>query len=157
MIPCGRPDMGKHMDQIRPWLYIGKYRDTLNTHLLSVHNIGAMLQLAGPVEQPGITSLYLPVTDGVPLPEDLLRRGVDFAITEKRRGQTVLIACGAGISRSTAFTVAVLKEVEGLSLVEALRLVKQQHPQALPHPAIWESLCTYYEENASFHEAFVEF
>jgi protein-tyrosine phosphatase len=138
------------MDKIRPWLYLGKYRDTLNTHLLSAYGIGAMLQLAELVEQPGITSLYLNVEDGVPLPHKLLRQGVDFVIVEKERGHTVFISCGAGISRSAAFTTAALKEVEGLNLLDAFQVVKRGHPQAMPHPAIWESLCTYYREDFSY-------
>ncbi len=144
------------MNKIQPWLYIGKYRETLNPHLLSTYNIGAMLQLADLVEQPDITSLYLPVEDGLPLPDDLLRRGVDFVMAEKERGRAVLIACGAGVSRSAAFAVAVLKEVEGLNLLDALRAVKQRHPKAMPHPAIWDSLCTYYDEAVSFGNILAE-
>ena len=144
------------MHAVRPWLYIGKYREALDWRLLTVNHIGAMLQLADPVEQPGITSLYLPVDDGVPLPGDLLRQGVDFVKAEKRRGHTVLIACGAGISRSVAFTVAVLKEEEGLGLLDAFRAVKQQHPVAMPHFALWESLCGYYQEDIPFRALFVQ-
>ena len=56
------------MYPIRPWLYVGKYRETLNRRLLHINGIGSMLQLAERVDQPGIASLYLPVDDGVPLP-----------------------------------------------------------------------------------------
>jgi protein-tyrosine phosphatase len=65
----------------------------------------------------------------------------------KRLGQRVLIACGAGINRSTAFAVAVLREEEGLSLLDAFRAVKRQHREAMPHPPVWESLCSYYQED----------
>jgi len=109
-----------------------------------------MLQLAQRVEKPGITSLYLPVEDGVPLSEKLLRQGVDFILEKKDEGQVILVACGAGISRSSAFAVAALKEDENCTLVEALQTVRFRHPQALPHPAIWESLCIYYEEDTPF-------
>lgn len=140
------------MNAIRPWLYVGKYRETLDADLLSARKIGAMLQLAEAVTHPNIESLYLPIEDGVPLPGPLLRRGVDFALSEKQRGQTVLIACGAGMSRSVAFAVAALKEAEGLSVLEAWREVKKHHPESLPHPEIWESLCAYYNENVSTGE-----
>ena len=60
------------MDKIRPWLYIGKYRETLDGRYLSAHNITAMLLLAELVEHPGITSLYLAVEDGEPLPSESL-------------------------------------------------------------------------------------
>jgi hypothetical protein len=140
---------------VRPWLYIGKYRETLDGHLLGANNIGAMLQLADLVDQPGIRSLYLPVDDGLPLPVDLLRQGVDFVRAEKRRGHIVLIACGAGISRSATFAVAALKEEEGLSLLDAYRVVKSRHPGAMPHFALWESLCSYYQEDVPFRELYI--
>ncbi|MBN2006692.1 MAG: dual specificity protein phosphatase family protein [Anaerolineae bacterium] len=134
------------MDAIRSWLYVGKYRETLDVDLLSAKKIGAVLQLAEAVTYPDIVSLYLPVEDGIPLPDHFLRQGVDFVLSEKRREQTVLIACGAGMSRSVAFAVAALKEAEDLSVLEAFRVVKEHHPESLPHPEIWESLCAYYHE-----------
>ncbi len=140
------------MNQIRSWLYVGKYRDTLDLHLLAANQIGAMLQLAELVEQPGMTTLYLPVEDGVPLPFDLLHRGVNFVVANKEENKRVLIACGAGISRSAAFAVAALKETEGLDLLDALRAVTQRHPEAMPHMALWESLCAYYDEDIPFFD-----
>ncbi|MEW5959543.1 MAG: dual specificity protein phosphatase family protein [Chloroflexota bacterium] len=142
------------MNRVRPWLYIGKYRETLNRRLLAVNQIEAMLQLAESVQQPGITSLYLPVEDFQPLRPDLLRQGVDFVRAEKGEGRRVLVACGAGINRSTAFTVAVLKEEERLSLLDAFRLVKHRHPPAMPHPPVWLSLCDYYGEDVPFEMLF---
>ncbi len=138
------------MNEIRPWLFIGKYRETRDLHLLKSHNIGAMLQLAELVEQPEIITHYLPVDDGVPLPPDLLQEGIDFVKKHQTKGKTVFISCGAGISRSAAFVTAVLKETEGLDLLTALKLVKQKHPDAMPHPVIWQSLCIHYNENIPF-------
>ncbi|MBE7550547.1 MAG: dual specificity protein phosphatase family protein [Anaerolineales bacterium] len=140
------------MDRIRPWLYIGKYRDTLNPNFLAATRIEAMLQLAELVEHPGIVSLYLPIEDFQPIPPDLLRQGVDFVRAEKQRDQRVLIACGAGINRSTAFAVAALREEEGLGLLDAFRAVKRVHPEAMPHPPIWASLCEYYQEDFPFEK-----
>jgi len=142
------------MDRIRPWLYIGKYRETLNRRLLIANQIEAMLQLAEAVDQPGITSLYLPVEDFEPIPPDLLSRGVEFVRAEKRKGHRVLVACGAGINRSAAFCVAVLREEEGLGLLEALRAVREKHAEALPHPPVWESLCRYYQEDVPLGAVF---
>lgn len=138
------------MNIIRPWLYIGKYRDTQNLSLLETYHIGAMLQLAERVEQPGIISCYLPVEDGQPLPVDMLRRGIDFVLEMHQQRHPVLIACGAGISRSAALTTAVIKEVQDVSLLEALRVVKQQHPDTNVHMALWDSLCKYYDEEIPF-------
>jgi protein-tyrosine phosphatase len=138
------------MNQIRPWLYIGKYRDTTDLLLLEAHQIGAMLQLAELVEHPGITSLYLPVDDGVPLPYPMLKKGVDFVKTQKDQGRKVLVSCGAGISRSATFAIAALKEIEGLNLSDAFREINLHHRETLPHPALWKSLCDYFREEISY-------
>jgi protein-tyrosine phosphatase len=138
------------MQQIRPWLHVGKYRDTLDPDRLRQYGIDAMLQLAEAVEQPGVSSLYLPMEDGRPIPPESLRQGVDFALTKRAQRHTVLIACGAGISRSVALAIAVLKEAEGLPLFEAWLEVKKRHPEAMPHLALWESLTLYYHENVPF-------
>ena len=134
------------MDEIRPWLYIGKLRDTLHTSYLHFKSINAMLQLAEKVEQSGITSLYLPVEDFAPLNMGLLKQGVEFIREQKRLGNRILVACGAGINRSSTFCTAALKEEEGLSLLEAFKEVKKNHPESMPHQPVWKSLCTYYGE-----------
>jgi protein-tyrosine phosphatase len=138
------------MYPIRPWLCIGKFSDTQDDVLLRRREIGAMLQLADSVKHSGIPSLYVPVEDGAPLPHDLLRMGVEFVRLEKALGRNVLVACGAGISRSATFAIAALKEEEGLSLLDAFREVCAKHPDAMPHPALWQSLCEYYEEAVSY-------
>jgi protein-tyrosine phosphatase len=138
------------MYPIRTWLYVGKFSETQDDVLLRRREIGAMLQLADSVKQPGIPSLYVPVEDGEPLPPDVLRMGVEFVRLEKALGRNVLIACGAGISRSGTFTIAALKEEEGLGLLEAFREVRARHPGALPHPVLWKSLCEYYAEDVPY-------
>lgn len=134
------------MHLIRPWLIIGSYRDTLNNDLLAGARVGALLHLAAPVEPPGVTTLYLPIEDGEPFSEATLRRGVDFMLEQRNAGNTVMAACGAGISRSTTFAIAALKEAESLSLLDAAAIVRHIHPNGLPHMALWSSLCRHYGE-----------
>ena len=134
------------MDEIRPWLYIGKYRDTIDGATLRVMSIDAMLELADDVKQPGISSLYLPVEDVAPIPFALIQSGVSFVREHKQLGQRVLVACGAGINRSSAFCTAALKEEEKLGLLEAFKEVKRLHHDSAPHHPVWESLCEYYGE-----------
>jgi predicted protein tyrosine phosphatase len=109
-----------------------------------------MLQLAAPVPQPDIESLYIAVEDGVALPPDKLRQGVAFIRAQKAAERAVLVACGAGISRSVTFGLAALKEEEGLTLLDAYRAIHAVHPDALPHKALWDSLCQYYSENSDY-------
>ena len=134
------------MNEIRPWLYIGKYRDTLDKPYLDSESIKAMLQLADLVEQKGINSLFLPVEDMGPTSHVFIKQGVDFILGEKEKGSKVLVACGSGINRSTVFCMAALKEVEGLNLLEAFKEIKKKHPESMPHEPVWESFCGYYNE-----------
>ena len=138
------------MDQIRPWLYIGAYRDTLNKSYLDFKSIRAMLQLAEKVEHPDIVSLYLPVEDLAPISREHIRTGVGFIRQHKHAGIPILVACGAGINRSSAFSAAALKEEEGLTLLEAFREVKRCHPESMPHEPVWKSLCAYYGETIPY-------
>jgi protein-tyrosine phosphatase len=138
------------MDEIRPWLFIGAYRDTLNKSYLDLKNIQAMLQLAEKVEQPNIVSLYLPVEDLAPISSEHIRQGVDFIREHKAKGNRILVACGAGINRSSSFCAAALKEEEGSTLFEAFKEVKRLHPESMPHQPVWESLCQYYKETTPY-------
>lgn len=140
------------MDQIRPWLFIGKYRETMQLGYLKSKSIGAMLQLSESVEQPGIISLYLPVADIAPVSHKHLRQGLEFIAEQRRNGLSVVVACGAGINRSAAFSAAALKEAEGMSLFDALKEVKRCHPESMPHEPVWTSLCNYYGERTSYLE-----
>lgn len=140
------------MNQIRPWLAIGSFRVTLNAPLLRSFNINAMLQLAELVRQPQIVSHYIAVKDGVPLAPNKVREGVDFVLTHQAQGNNVLVSCRAGISRSTSFAMAVLKEHENLSLLEAYQEIRHCHADALPHPLLWKSLCEIYDEDIPYLE-----
>lgn len=144
------------MIQVRPWLAIGKYRETTDLNLLKHFQVGAMLQLADAVPQPGIASLYLAVEDGVPLPREILRRGVDFIRMRKADGHKVLVACGAGISRSVTFSIAALREEENLSLFDAYSQILDVHPDAFPHHALWESLRSYYGDDMTYEAVWDE-
>ena len=58
---------------IRPWLFLGKYRDTLNFPYLETHKIGAMLQFAEQVEYTNISTLYISVEDGTSFAEKIFK------------------------------------------------------------------------------------
>jgi hypothetical protein len=140
------------MYAIRPWLYIGGFRDSTNAELLALYGIGAVLQLAGPWPAPGCETLALAVEDGEPIPPQALRAGVDFVAAARRAGRRSLVACGAGISRSVTFATATLCEVERLGLLAAAAEVKRGNPDAVFHPLLWESLTAFTGDQVPFRE-----
>ena len=141
------------MHKIRDWLFIGKYRETVSRPLLNSYNIGAMLHLADDVQHDGIETLYLPIDDGVPIKQDVLKQGINFIIDQKSQDKIVLSACGAGISRSTTFAMGALMHVEDLDIWEAYKSILAVHPDAFPMPALVMSLGTYFDEAISEYDA----
>jgi protein-tyrosine phosphatase len=140
------------MHQIRDWLYIGNYRDTINRPLLDAYKIGAMLHLAERVEQPGIKTMVLLVDDGVHQTSENLKKGINFIRAQKAAGHRVIVACGAGISRSTTYALGALKEEEGGTVLDNLVKIKAKHPNALPHIRLWHSINQYYGENTLYQD-----
>ena len=138
------------MKIIRPWLYVGGLRDTFETGLLKENGIGAMLQIAAPVPQDEIESFFLPLEDGVPISERSFQQAIGFVASHKAVDRPVLIACAMGISRSVTLAIAAVKELEGVSLAEALAIVRQAHGEARPHPVLWQSLCQRYGEEIPY-------
>ena len=104
------------------------------------------------VRYPGIASLYLAIEDGIPIESHVLKEGLDFVATHKRKGHAVLIARGAGQSRSLTFGIAALIEEERLTLMDALRTIVSNYPDAEPHQALWESLCRHYGEEIPYFD-----
>ncbi len=145
------------MDFVRPWLAIGKYRDTKDLELLRREGVSAMLLLARDVQHEGIRSRYIDVDDGVELPLAPLAQGVYFVSAARRRRDTVLIACGAGISRAATFTVASLCMLEGVSIKRALLDVRRARPIVMPHPKLWRSLCALLGEDIPYRTIYAWF
>ena len=128
---------------VRPYLAVGKLRETFDADLLRANRITAMVQIAESVSHPGIASLYLPFEDGKALPAGVVAKSTAFVRERQSEGGVTLIACGAGVSRSVTLAVAAIREIEGGTLLEAFGKVMQAHPDALPHPALWQSVCDY--------------
>lgn len=132
------------MYKIRDWLYVGKYAQTRNAAVLKQIGIMALLELAEHVPHDDLEILYLDVTDGEALPHDLLKRGVAFIRAQKAAGHPVLVACGAGISRSVTFAMAALMEEEDHELFAAFAEVYTRHRGAQPHFELVKSLAAYH-------------
>jgi protein-tyrosine phosphatase len=90
------------------------------------------------------------VEDFAPLNFKLLERGVSFIKEQKELNNRVLVACAAGINRSSAYCTAALSETEGLRLLNAFKEVKKKHPESMPHEPVWISLCNYYNVKISY-------
>jgi protein-tyrosine phosphatase len=140
------------MFKIRDWLFISGFPSASSPNLVKAEGIGAMLQLFEAIEMRGVDTLFVEVQDGHEITPQQIRKGVDFVRLHHDKGKKVLVTCGAGISRSVTFSIACLKEIEGLSLPDAYKSIRQHHPEAMPDHIHWKSVADFYEEKGDFWE-----
>ena len=120
--------------------------------MLAEAKVTAMLQLYKPVEQAGITSLHLSIEDGHHIADQAFDDATAFVRAQHSAGACLLIACGAGISRSSTFAVLALNVIEGLTLEQAFWQVRKANPRAMPDQIHWEALAKYRDDDQSFWE-----
>lgn len=144
------------MIEIRSWLYVGKFVDSINEVLLQNHDIGALLALHDPVTPSGIPYLFVPFIDGEPLHIPALETAISFVRAQAAEGRRVLVACSAGISRSPSLATAVIKIQENRTLLDSLHEVRAKHPRAMPDHIHWEGLCAYFGEDVPFWDIWRE-
>lgn len=68
---------------------------------------------------------------------------VDYVVNSLERGDTVLVHCQAGVSRSAAVTTAALVTVSNDSLRESFSRVEAARPNVNPHPELQRSMERY--------------
>jgi histidinol-phosphate aminotransferase len=87
---------------------------------------------------------YLYFPDGVYIqPLGLIGECTQFVHEQLRSGRRVLIHCAEGISRSCVIGAAYLYEC-GMSLDEALELIRSKRPIVAPAPSLLRALRDYY-------------
>ena len=93
-------------------------------------------------EQP-LTTHHHPLTDGSGNEWSVFETAVDTARMLYRRDGSVLIHCNAGISRSSTLVATTLAAEENRRFNDALAIVHDARPHALPHPALHELAVVY--------------
>lgn len=87
-------------------------------------------------EEHPLTTHHRPLTDGPGNEWAAFEAAVDTARALYRRDGSVLVHCKAGISRSSTLVAAALAAEESLEFGDALGLVHEARPHAMPNPAL---------------------
>jgi dual specificity phosphatase 12 len=133
------------VDHVIHGVCISGWRATQHDQALRGMGLTRVLKLyeASPYWPDDFTVCENALDDGELVPLALLQRGVYFIREHVQAGDPVLVQCGAGISRSSTFVLAYLLD-QGYDLSDAWKLLKDKHPQADPHPQMWQSLINHY-------------
>jgi protein-tyrosine phosphatase len=134
------------LDQITDYLYIGKAQLALRIDRVKEAQISSVVKLfESPPEWPnGFNLLDRPFPDGEFIRSDKLAVYDHFIAGEIAQDRRVLVACGAGISRSATIVLSTLV-ASGMALPDAYDLLKQKHPESMPHPVLWDSLLQHHK------------
>lgn len=135
----------KTMDFITSQLAVGSREDAENSAALAAYGIDAVLSLV-PLARPAAVArqLSLALPDRVALPKYLIDEAIDFLLDQITRGRRVLLHCEMGISRSPSIAAAYLHLAQGITLDEALCLIRKARPIAEPHPTLIASLWSHF-------------
>lgn len=90
-----------------------------------------------------LTTHHQPLHDGPETDWPAFERAVDTARRLYRSEGSLLINCKAGISRSTTVLATTLAIEEEMAFRDALTLVQEARPFAMPHPALHELAVVY--------------
>ena len=153
----GHPDLADPsipIDHVIDGVYISGWRATKYEGLMLRVGLTHILKMyeSVPYFSAAFNTLENACHDGEPLPDGILDRSVGFIKAQIETDQPVLVMCGAGISRSSTMVLAYLID-RGYDLRDAFRLLRTVHPDAAPHPVMWQSLISHYHLNYSFQDA----
>jgi protein-tyrosine phosphatase len=90
-----------------------------------------------------LTTHHCPLIDGPDNDWLTFEEAVDTARTLYRRDGSLLIHCNAGISRSSTLVATTLAAEENLGFNDALTIVNEARPHAIPHPSLHELAVVY--------------
>ncbi|MBI3839582.1 MAG: dual specificity protein phosphatase family protein [Planctomycetia bacterium] len=111
-------------DAIPHRLWIGNASEARDISDVIGHGIIAIVDLAmeeSPIHFPrDIVYCRIPLVDGAGNRPEIIRAAVDLTVSFIESKVPILVACGAGMSRSPIIVAAALARVDGKSIEEAL-------------------------------------
>ncbi|MEZ3143880.1 protein phosphatase [Halobaculum sp. MBLA0143] len=131
------------MTPIGDRLFVGDARDAARGDALPAVGVEAVVRLThSPPETPYPESLAVdavPLIDGPRNDPAATRRAISRLRARVESGETTLVHCSAGASRSVAVAAGALALVRGVAFDDALATVREQHGPSQPHPAVVEN------------------
>lgn len=118
------------MNKIKDYIYVSGLQKAKDYNSLP-EDIDKVINLSGYKEDKA--DLWMPLVDG-----ENERERFHAAVWNTRKqiqlGNTVLVHCNAGVSRSVAVASTVIAQIEDIEFNEALSMIKSERPIANPHP-----------------------
>lgn len=115
------------MTEVIPRLFIGNWHD-------ASRYLGTMHVVTVAHDSPVTGHAKFDLVDGPGNNKETLIAAIEYAYEAYQRGETVLIHCHGGRSRSGTVTVAALVKITGKNLCECYDMLKDKHHETRIHP-----------------------
>lgn len=137
-------------DEVFDSLYVGESSALQQQSAVKGEGITAVVRLDQIPRDKGqwsddFTLLDMPIPDGEHLDGGTIDRITRFIAERIDTGDTVLVHCHLGVSRSVSMAMAYLIAYEGMSLAEAFGTLREGRASAYPHEMLLVSLIEHYK------------
>lgn len=138
------------MNKLRDNLYVSSYRDVTNDQALRAQGITAVLNVAYELNDPEfdpkiVKGLKVGLMDSGENADFMKKMAVETAKNLINNGETLLVHCAAGLSRSVYVCTMTIAELEGKDWHDVFIEVQKIHPFALLGPLFHGSNAKYYQ------------
>jgi protein tyrosine phosphatase len=130
-------------DQVHPGIWIGSYSSVVNDDLMN-NQIDVVLNMAiecdYTLKQPKTQLVKIGIEDGRLTNVGVFRKAAEVINNARLNGQTVLVHCAAGVSRSATAVLAYLMIHESMGWADGLAYVQKSRSCVNPHPLLVRSV-----------------
>jgi atypical dual specificity phosphatase len=128
------------MDEVVDGLFVGTVEDAGDEALMCEYDVEAIVSLTHADPDDGFASgptvVRLPMKDGPRNDRQVFGRAVSRVLSRLRAGETVLVHCSAGASRSPAVAATAIALYDDVGLETAFEQVADRRNAADPHEAV---------------------
>jgi len=126
------------MDEVFPDLYVGTLADAEDARGLQEHSIDNVVSLThtDPEVKPPVSISKYAMLDGPRNDRETFRAAVKEVLKRLGRGDTTLVHCSRGASRSPSVAAAAIALHEEIDIAAAFEQIEQQRDAFDAHPAL---------------------
>jgi protein-tyrosine phosphatase len=134
------------MNKINDWLWIGDANDGKNIAAIDAAGIKAVWNATRETDsfpadvKRRIAYQRIDQDDGAPISFDKLDLFTGWLAVQGWHSRSILVHCGAGVSRAATFGTFALMICSGVSWEECLAAIRAKRPQVSPNPVLKQSV-----------------
>lgn len=139
------------MDEVSPGLFVGTVADAEDGPRLRENGVDRVVSLthSDPQTETPVTVSNCAMMDGPRNERETFREAVEHVLAALEGGETVLVHCNRGASRSPSVAAAATALHGEIGIEDAFELVGERRAAVDPHPALVEQAVELFRERSN--------